>query len=166
LAFNDDVVEDGERALDRLRTPLRPPTGDVTSGAVVEMLAAQAANARSSFEAAMDDDFNTAGALAALFDLVRAINVARDAGAGGAPFTDAQLTFRRLADVLGLRLTEPKAEGQSAAPFIELLLSVRADLRKAKQWTLADKIRDKLKALGVTIEDTPQGSVWRLTSSS
>jgi cysteinyl-tRNA synthetase len=166
LAFNDDVVEDGERALDRLRTPLRPPTGDVTSGAGVEMLAAQVANARSSFEAAMDDDFNTAGALAALFDLVRAINVARDAGAGGAPFANAQLTFRRLADVLGLRLTEPKAEGQSAAPFIELLLSVRADLRKAKQWALADTIRDELKALGVTTEDTPQGSAWRLTGPS
>jgi cysteinyl-tRNA synthetase len=164
LAFNDDVVEDGERALDRLRTALRPPVGHVASGTPVDTLAQQVSIARSSFEEAMDDDFNTAGALATLFDLVRAINVARDAGVGGTPFADAQVTFRQLAGVLGLRLVEPEAEAQSAAPFIELLLSVRADLRKAKQWALADKIRDDLKTLGVIIEDTPQGSSWRLSN--
>ena len=110
----------------------------------------------------MDDDFNTAGGLAALFDLVRAINTARDAGVGGQPFADAQATFSALVGVLGLDLTTPEAGGQSIAPFVDLLLSIRQDLRKAKQWALSDKIRDELKTLGVVVEDSSQGSTWRL----
>jgi len=162
LAFNDDVVADGERAVERLRGALRPPTGNLVSGPAVDALASQTAKARADFEAAMDNDFNTAGALAALFELVRAINSARDAGVGGQPFAEAQATFRQLSSVLGLQLTAPRGEGQSIAPFVDLLLAVRQDLRKAKQWALADKIRDELKALGVIVEDTPQGSTWRL----
>ena len=163
LAFNDEVVADAERGLDRLRTALRPASGAGASGPAADALAEQVGQARAAFEAAMDDDFNTAGALAALFELVRAINTARDDGVGGQPFTDAQAAFRTLADVLGLRLAAPsQAAGQSIAPFVDLLLAVRADLRKAKQWALSDKVRDGLKALGVIVEDGPQGSTWRL----
>ncbi len=163
LAFNDEVIADAERALERLRSALRPATGHDETGPAAETLVAQAAQARRDFEAAMDDDFNTAGALAALFELVRAINSARDAGVGGKPFAEAQATFRELTNVLGLRLRPAQqAAGQSIAPFVDLLLAVRNDLRKAKQWALADKIRDELKALGVIVEDTPQGSTWRL----
>jgi cysteinyl-tRNA synthetase len=162
LAFNDDVVADGERALERLRGALRPATGSTTSGPVVDALAAQAAQARTDFEAAMDDDFNTAGGLAALFDFVRAINTARDAGVGGQSFGDAQAIFNALIGVLGLNLAMPEAGGQSIAPFVDLLLTIRQDLRKAKQWALSDKIRDELKALGVVVEDSAQGSTWRL----
>ncbi len=162
LAFNKDVIADGERALERLRSALRPATGSASTGSAADALQAQVAQARNAFEAAMDDDFNTAGGLAALFDLVRAINTARDAGLGGEPFTAAQGVFRALTNVLGLQLTEPQASGQSIAPFVDLLLRVRVDLRKAKQWALADQIRDELKALGVIVEDGPQGSTWRL----
>jgi cysteinyl-tRNA synthetase len=162
LAFNDEVVADNERALERLRSVLRPATGSATSGAVVEELTGQVQQAQAAFEAAMDDDFNTAGALAALFDLVRAINSARQAGVGGQPFADAQARFCSLAGVLGLRLEVPEATGQSIAPFVDLLLAVRQELRQARQWVLADKIRDGLKALRVIVEDTPQGSSWRL----
>jgi cysteinyl-tRNA synthetase len=128
----------------------------------MEALAEGVRQARAAFEAAMDEDFNTAAALAAIYDLVRTINTARDAGMGGQPFADAQATFRSLTDVLGLRLETVKVEGQSIAPFVELLLSIRQDLRKAKQSALADKIRDELKALGVSVEDTAQGSTWRM----
>jgi cysteinyl-tRNA synthetase len=162
LAFNDEVVADGVRAVERLRGALRPATGSVTSGQAVDALAAQAAQARADFEAALDDDFNTAGGLAALFELVRAINTARDAGVGGQPFADVQAVFRTLVGVLGLELDAPEGRGQSIAPFVDLLLSVRQDLRKARQWALSDRIRDDLKALGVVVEDSPQGSTWRL----
>ncbi|OQA46151.1 MAG: Cysteine--tRNA ligase [Chloroflexi bacterium ADurb.Bin325] len=162
LMFNSDVLADGERALERLRSALRPATGDGTAGPAAEQLADHVRAARAAFEAAMDNDFNTAGGLAAIFDLVRAINAARDAGIGGEPFADAQGVFRTLTDVLGLRLAGPEAGEQSIAPFVELLLVVRQDLRKAKQWALSDKIRDELKALGVIVEDSPQGSTWRL----
>jgi cysteinyl-tRNA synthetase len=162
LIFNEDVIADGERALERLHSALRPSTGQVTEGPAVDTLATQVAQARAAFEAAMDNDFNTAGGLAAIFDLVRPINAARDAGVGGQPFADAQAAFRSLTDVLGLQLTTSTAEGQSIAPFVDLLLAVRQDLRKAKQWALSDKVRDELKALGVIVEDSPQGSTWRL----
>jgi cysteinyl-tRNA synthetase len=81
---------------------------------------------------------------------------------GGEPFAEGQAAFRALTEVLGLRLAAPEAEALSMAPFVELLLDVRLELRKAKQWAMADKIRDDLKALGVLIEDTPQGSQWRI----
>ena len=71
---------------------------------------------------------------------------------------------RELAGVLGVGLAAPEQAAQldvAATPFIELLISTRADLRAAKQWALADKIRNELKALGVILDDTPEGAQWR-----
>jgi cysteinyl-tRNA synthetase len=163
LVFSEEVIADAERGLERLRTALRPPAaGQVIAGSALETLSEGVREARVVFEGSMDDDFGTAGALGAIYDLVRAINTARDAGVGGQPFTDAQATFRALTDVLGLRLEMDRLEGQSIVPFVELLLSTRQDLREAKQWALADKIREELKGLGVLVEDTAQGSTWRM----
>jgi cysteinyl-tRNA synthetase len=61
-----------------------------------------------------------------------------------------------------LRLAAGPVGDRSIGPFVELLLSVRSDLRKARQWALADRVRDGLKGLGVIVEDGPQGSTWRL----
>lgn len=66
--------------------------------------------------------------------------------------------------MLGLTLAEEGAAAGSsvaAKPFVDLLIQVRGDLRQAKQWALADKVRDGLKDLGVVLEDTPQGTQWR-----
>jgi cysteinyl-tRNA synthetase len=109
----------------------------------------------------MDDDFNTSGALSHLFELVRSINQARDAGVGEGPLGKAQVELRQLAGVLGLRLEEQGGEAQSAAPFIDLLLGVREEMRRAKQWAIADRIRDGLAELGVLIEDGKRGTTWR-----
>ncbi len=65
-----------------------------------------------------------------------------------------------LAGVLGLALQESEA-AMGAAPFIELLISVRKELRDAKQFEQADNVRNGLEALGVILEDTPEGTVWR-----
>jgi cysteinyl-tRNA synthetase len=112
------------------------------------------------FHSAMDDDFNAAGALGHVFNLVRAINAARDAGVGGAPFVEAQAAFRRLTRVLGLELREEGGKGADVAPFIEALVDVRATLRQERQWALSDAVRDRLGALGVALEDGPQGTEW------
>jgi cysteinyl-tRNA synthetase len=70
--------------------------------------------------------------------------------------------FRDLTGILGLQLeASDSAGGQEAAPFIELLIKTRADLRKAKQFALADQVRNELTALGVVLEDSPQGTTWR-----
>jgi cysteinyl-tRNA synthetase len=164
LAYGEAIVADQERKLARLRSALAPATGEIASGPAVASLAEVAQSAREHFVQAMDDDFNTAGALAALFELVRAINTARAAGVGGEPFTAAQAALRELAGVLGLQLDpQQRQNDQQAAPFIELLIELRAELRKAKQFALADMVRSRLTDLGVTLEDTPQGTRWKTT---
>ncbi len=160
LAYDDEVVAQAERALARLRGGLKPPQGDITTGDAVEQLQQAVLSARQRFIAAMDDDFNSAGALGHLYDLVKAINQARDQGVGGPPFAGAQQTLGELAGVLGLQLTPRSARGSDAEPFIELLIDVRNEMRRLKQWAVADTIRDRLKELGVTLEDSRNGTTW------
>lgn len=162
LSFTPETIEAAEKGLERLRSALRPAASGAAGLAseAAEALNAQAETTRRAFEEAMDDDFNTSAALAALFDLVRAINTARDQGATQAQLQPAQDTLRELTGVLGLRLE--KKEGKAdAVPFIELLIEVRNELRKQKLWTLSDLIRDRLKALGIQLEDTRDGTTWR-----
>jgi cysteinyl-tRNA synthetase len=154
------VVEQAEKGLQRLLGALRPPVGEKTEGPEVDALLEAARVAKERFQAAMDDDFNTAAALGHIYDLVKAINTARDAGVGGEPFAQAQATLKELTGVLGLRL-QPKAAAKSdAEPFIDLLVEMRSELRKARQWALADLVRNRLAELGVAIEDTRAGATW------
>ena len=161
LTFSEEIVRQAESALERLHMAFKPAVGLQAAPAAEEALIAATAEARQRFEAAMDDDFNTSGAMGHLFDLVRAINQARDAGVGPSALDNAQAELRRLAGVLGLRLEDEGGAGQPAAPFIDLLLEVREEMRKAKQWAIADRIRDRLAELGVLIEDGKGGTTWR-----
>jgi cysteinyl-tRNA synthetase len=162
LTFNDEVAQQAQRALERIRAALRPAASKDTAPVEADReLGARAEDARAGFEAAMDDDFNTPSALASLFDLVRAINNARDAGVGEGPLGMAQAVLIELTGVLGLQLAERPATGQAAGPFIDLLAIVRQDLRSAKQWELADRIRDRLEEMGIVLEDGKDGSTWR-----
>ena len=112
------------------------------------------------FRSAMDDDFTSAGALGVLFELARATN--RRRASGELSTSAGQALLVELADVLGLDLLSSAAESGSAAePFVELLINVRKHLREARQWQLADLIRNELRARGVILEDQPGGSVWR-----
>jgi cysteinyl-tRNA synthetase len=163
LTFNDETVAQAERALERLRSALRPALA-ARGQAPAEALAAlqtQVEATRRGFSEAMDDDFNTAGALASLFELVRAINGARDAGASPADLEPAQAALKELAGVLGLQLDRPAAGGGQAAPFVDLLVELRSELRKQKLWELSDRLRDRLAELGVILEDSKEGTTWR-----
>jgi cysteinyl-tRNA synthetase len=164
VMFTSEALDGAERSLTRLHSALRPATGHASTGEAADALRQTTENARAAFIEAMDDDFNTSSALAALFDLVRAINTGRDAGVSGPFFDAAQRTLRELAGVMGITLAvNADAGGQSVAakPFVDLLVKVRTDLRTAKQWALADQIRDGLQELGVVIEDSRDGSTWR-----
>ncbi|NJN65653.1 MAG: cysteine--tRNA ligase [Chloroflexaceae bacterium] len=165
LTYHEEIAAENVRKLERLQRALLPATGEMVVGDAVVDLIEAASTAREAFVQAMDHDFNTASALAALFDLVRAINTARDAEVGGVPFQEAQATLQELAGVVGLRLQEPQ-RNQEAAPFVDLLLEVRTALRGARQFELADTIRERLDALGVVLEDTPQGTRWRWSYQS
>ena len=154
LNFSEEGVAAAEKGMDRLRQaalagPARGqggPPADIDAEAV-----------RRRFTEAMDRDFNSPQALAALFDLVRDINRAMDQGADA---RGAQQVLRELLGVLGFTFKAAEVD-LAARPFIDLLVSLRTDLRREKQWQLADRVRDSLKEMGVLLEDTPQGTVWK-----
>lgn len=162
LIFNDETLDAAEKGLERLKSALRPATAQGAESAAEAAAALPAAieTVKKAFTDAMDDDFNSAGALGQLFDFVRAINTARDAGATAAQLQPAQDTLRELTGVFGLRLAEKTSTGD-ADKFIDLLLEVRAEMRQQKQWAMSDLIRDRLKVLGVTVEDSKNGATWR-----
>jgi len=154
LTYSEEALEAAERGVERLRQTVvrgelgeKEPTGEMISETY-----------RKRFIDAMDDDFNTAQALAVLFDLAHDINRASEAGYGVAL---AQQVLLELANTLGLTLKLPERLPLDAEPFIELLISTRSQLREARQWQQADMVRDKLAELGIALEDTPKGTVWK-----
>jgi len=113
------------------------------------------------FEEAMDDDLNIGPALAALFDFVRDVNKLMDDNMLSKE--EAQEVYKlmmRFDKVLGV-IGEVKKE-EKLSREAEELIQKREEARKAKDWKAADKIREQLKAMGVIIEDTPQGVKWRI----
>ena len=152
LLYTEANVAGQERALERLKNAVRPASA-ASVGSTIDVSPAKA-----QFVEAMDDDFNTPRALAAMFDLAREINRGKDEGAD---VLGAQDTLRELSGVLGISLDET-AETSGAGPFVQMLVNVRTELRAARQFDIADSIRDRLSELGVTIEDTPEGTEWRI----
>ncbi len=192
LTYSEEVLEAAERGAERLRQTVRgelgekEPTGEMISETYQKQ-----------FIKAMDDDFNTAQAVAVLFDLAHDINRLSEAGYGVAL---AQQVLVEMAGVLGLTLKAPEmpaldAEalrqlagstierlekagqsqlskdfqskatllilGSHTESLLQLLISTRNQLREVKQFQLADEIRARLAELGVALEDTPQGTVWK-----
>ena len=162
LTFNDEVIEANERALERLLSALRPalPGAAGADETTLNKLSAQVEATKAGFGEAMDEDFNTAGALGQLFDLVRTINQARAENATDEQLAPAQTALRDLSNVLGLMLESQEKATTGADAFIDLLVDLRQQLRKNKNFDLADQVREKLAELGVVIEDSPQGSTW------
>jgi cysteinyl-tRNA synthetase len=166
LTFSEEGLAAADRGLDRLRSAASwdaaAPTGGDAEPSDHQSLEAVAASTDRRFHQAMDDDFDTPVAVAALFDLARAINRAKTAGQPERSIEPARRTLIELGAVLGLQLeVEERAEVGDAAPFIDLLVQVRDRLRSAKQWALADMIRDELAKRGITLADAPTGTTWR-----
>ena len=150
LTYSEDGLEASKRAAERLRLAAAPAPPGKGSSVNPEPF-------RRRFIDSMDDDLNTAQAVAALFDLAREINRGRDEGR---PVDEAQSTLRELAGVLGLTLAE-KETGIAARPFIDLLVKVRDELRAAKLYEQSDSIRARLLELGIALEDSAEGTRWR-----
>ncbi|HZT05549.1 MAG TPA: cysteine--tRNA ligase [Chloroflexota bacterium] len=156
MVFSEEGIAGASRSLRTLRAaygaqpePPVPPTS-----ASHEML--------TRFGAYMDDDFNTPGALGVLFDTAHEIN---RLGGKGSEAAALRAAFRTMVDVLGIPLTRDEALAPSNVdPFIDLLVEIRGQLRADRQWGMADRIRNRLKELGVALEDTPDGTEWRFES--
>ena len=163
LTYTTESLEQSRAGMARLTGALRMQAGGDASTDTALAQATQ--RAESGFFAAMDSDFNSAGALGQLYELVREIN---RLGPNALPSTlqAAQEALVNLADVLGIDLQEvleaEMATGDGdAAGLIDLLVELRSDLRKEKQFALADKVRNELTALGIALEDSASGTVWR-----
>jgi len=113
---------------------------------------------KTAFIEAMEDDLNTADALAAVFELVRVANTAVAENKGKAAAEYALALFNELTDVLGLVYQSKGADSLDAQ--VEALIEQRSKARAEKNWAEADRIRDELKAMGIILKDTPQGVTW------
>lgn len=129
LTYGDEIVESATRGLDRLRSGLRPalPGAKNAPNKEIGALDKEANETKTRFMNAMDNDFNSSAAMAELFEFVRLINQARDAGATDEQLKKAQTVLRELSEVFGLRL--PRAETKvDPAPFAALAKELRAQL--------------------------------------
>lgn len=161
LNYSDEQLDNARQALTRLYTALR---GLELDG--VEPPADTDYEQR--FMTAMNDDFNTAEALAAMFDLARDINKARETDVDQA--TQLASLLRQLGGVLGLLQAEPESylKGGDAASAgglsddeINSMIDARQQARAEKNWAESDRIRDQLQDAGIILEDGPQGTTWR-----
>ena len=168
--YTDDAIAASEKGLERLWGALRPARpGAASHQADVDRLVEAASQTCMDLETAMDDDFGTPGALAALFGLVTEINRARDAGVDAESLGQAQATLVSQALVLGLDLPRGAARAGQASGggdamvdgLMALVLDLRARARAARDWAASDTIRDRLAELGLEVVDTPDGSSWR-----
>ncbi|MGE5588275.1 MAG: cysteine--tRNA ligase [Clostridia bacterium] len=135
-------------------------------GASGDALSAAASRAREKFIQGMDDDFNTAVALAAIHDLARSVNDALHSTGGEVSregLSRAVDVMEETGGILGLFREEGEAAADSETidGLVGLLVRVRGELRAKKEWALADSIRDGLREMGFVLEDTASGTVWK-----
>lgn len=168
LNYSPDILEQAKNALERIKTARENAAFIAENGADGEMTAEMRAKAdnlptyRERFIEAMDDDFNTADGIAVIFELVRDMNTALAAqNAPTKELAKAYLSiFDELTGVLGI-LYNSGEEDADFARKVESLIEARQNARKEKNWAEADRIRDQLKDMGVTLQDTPQGVKWK-----
>ena len=184
LTYSEEALEAAERGAERLRQVVEGESGESAVGGSIDIQ-----GYRDRFIQAMDDDFNTPQAVAALFDLAREINRADSQGSDvrearkellelgtimGLTFKGAEITpldDTQLKELLGSIAKWHSSAGLDEIPIDEIpgdvesllshITSTRSELRSKKQWQLADEIRNKLDELGITLEDTPKGTVWK-----
>ena len=157
INYSAEVIEQAKNSLERLytcRDNIDFALKNAPEGGEVPAFVEQR---KQEFTDAMEDDLNTADALAAVCMLVRDINTAISAGAGKQALKAFAEVFDELTGVLGL-VYNRKTETLDSE--IEALIAKRTEARKNKDFKTADEIRDKLKEMGIILEDTPQGVKW------
>ena len=169
LDLTDEALGAAEKGRQRLWDAVRAVRGriaDAPDGDLAPTVADLAQTHRRKFEESMDDDFGTPGALGALYDLTREVNGLLHFGETPSKqdWMAIDDLYRQLGGgVLGIIPDEMADEGLAdlSEALVLLLINTRAKLREAKQWALADGVRDQLAALGVELKDASDGTTWR-----
>jgi len=172
LDYNDGALKEADNSIGRIREALQTSSKILAKSCGGAADASVGASFAADFKEAMDDDFNTQRAIGVVFEIVTALNDARarlsrkmDDSAEAARVAGLLAELRRMLDILGLADlidASGSAEGDNGLTdaLLDLLVAVRADAKKAKQFAIADKIRDDLAGLGVRLQDHPTGTIW------
>ncbi len=166
LNYNGELMEAAKNSMERLincESKLEYLLKKAQPDGTVDTAVTEAAEAfRKQFEKAMDDDLNTADALAAVYDLVRYINSNVTESSSAGVVEKLKELFDELTGILGLDLSAKEAaEGDITDEEIEALIAKRQEAKKAKDYAGADAVRDELKAKGILLEDTREGVKWK-----
>ena len=164
INFSRELMESAKNGLDRIMTAvsnLDELANVVTNEALTEeetKVLAEVKTCKDKFEASMDDDFNTADAISAIFDMVKLANSNANANSSKEFIKELRESIVTLSDILGLKVV--KSEELLDAD-IENLIKERQEARKAKNFARADEIRDELLSKGIVLEDTREGVRWK-----
>jgi cysteinyl-tRNA synthetase len=173
LDFSDERLKEAEAGLARLKNA-QDNLNDLCNtakdgdGSTVQLVQF-AQDAKKGFYDAMEDDFNTALALANMFDLAKKINIyyqtvtAGDTAADKDDIEKVVAVYREMTDILGILQADKqeKNDDKIVNALMDLIIAVREDARHNKDWATSDKIRDDLKTIGIIIEDSPTGARWK-----
>ncbi len=158
--FNKEVLKQTQVLLDRIRTTIsaleHAPGGKKTD------LKEAISGVKQQFNEAMDEDLNTVGAIQAIMQFIKKVNNGLDNEKG--LLKESGETIQTLMGVLGIRLDTIATSESSLPALVELLIELREDLRSAKQYEFADKIRASLLDLNIQLEDKPEGTIWKYRS--
>lgn len=166
INFSDELMKACQNGLERIKNARKELNFYIKNVADTKMTAEEAAKEaelngyKEQFEAAMDDDFNTADAVSAIYELVRFSNTEIKAGASKEFAEKIQDMLDHLCGVLGIAEVAEEEVSDEDVAKIEALISERTEAKKAKDFAKADAIRDELAAMGITIKDTRQGVQW------
>ncbi len=167
LNFDWSLLDEAGRALGRWQNALRALThlADRQGGEQIgdgESLVTAADESLGAFLAAMDDDFNTPRAMAAGFDLIRAVNEFASSGVDDPARAGVALqVLSTMATILGIEPAPQTADASIIGELVDALLEIRQELRNKKDWIGADRVRDRLAGVGIVLEDTPKGTRWK-----
>lgn len=171
LDFSDARLNEATSGLNRLTNALdNLKELEKMEGAGVDLKLLETAEAaKLNFIDAMEDDFNTSLAIANMFDLAKEINIYYNKVVNNETEVNPEMAakvhkiYKTMASIIGIFEDEENADGSAELVngLVDLIIEIRQDARANKDWATADKIRDSLKALGITLEDSPKGVRWK-----
>ncbi len=165
LDFSEQALDASGKGLEKLQSTVTRLKAEIERGRVGSIVLDTLESYKTQFYEAMDDDFNAPAAIGVLFDLARATNdlIAKPEGASIESLKAIDAFFDEAGgSVLGILSAGRQTTGESLEPkLMDLIISIRKDIRAQKLWALSDKIRDELKAAGVVLEDGKDATFWK-----